>query len=159
MINMQLKINYSTLVLSIDSDVQVALVDYNPQPGSRDAQKPFKYKVSEVGELKKGDIVTVPTSSDHRCGYTTCKVVKPVEALDPDYEKDVNWIVHKVDTEMHKRILHNENLIIDSVKAARREAQQNAVQQALGLSPETVSRLPLLTAPIVEEEKEEDSEN
>ncbi len=145
-------INYSTAILSADKGVLCALLDYNPQSGSRDKQKPFKYDPKTLGELKKGDIVVVPTEDGHRCGFTTCKVVEPNHMLDPDYEKDVTWIVEKVDTEAYKTVVANEEAIIRVFKEARAATKQREMAQFWGIGEQQIAALPDLSTPIKNEE-------
>lgn len=138
--------NYSTAVFLINKNVRAVHCCYDP-PADPLAKRDVTLFKTLYADLKKGDLVVVPTTT--RVGFT----VVQVEAVDVDFDPhmtcNVEWIVGRIDVAEYKRMKGLENDAISKIKKAEANRAREELRKSLNLDNPEVASSALANASVV----------
>lgn len=121
--------NYSTVIFLINDDVRAVLCSYDiDAQGKAVAGTQRLFKTFDKA-LKPGDFVVVPTDTRHK--MTVNRVEQVDVEVDPDSSAQMTFIIGKVDTAAHDKIVSIEQEAISSIKSAEKRSAKEKLREKL----------------------------
>lgn len=116
--------NYTTAVMLFNENIKAVTVAYE-DPKDNPSQKTWMFKTLDHS-IKKDDIVIVQSGTRH--GLTTAKIIDDNAEVDFDSNIELKWIVSKVDTSTHAKIIEEEKIWIDTMKQAEMKKKREDIR-------------------------------
>lgn len=130
---MSANINKSLVAFLVDEGkhVQGITAIYDQKAHENGTETPTFYKAPSGMQINEGDIVLVPTSKNHRVGFTTNKVVKV--GVSPDFNSpiEVKWIAGVIGTDGYHECIKFEEAIIEKFKAAEQRKLEEQMRETM----------------------------
>lgn len=133
-----MELNYSKAIFLVNDDVRAIRVNYDP----KDPNNLRTVKTLDV-DIAPGDLVVVPTETRHN--YTVVRV-EEVDVDVDDYEdtEDILWVVTKLDTGAHEKLLKKEQDMVKTMRSAQRRKKREELAAAIFEDQEELKKLQLL---------------
>jgi hypothetical protein len=117
--------NYSTAVMLFNPQIRSVSVSYEVDKDGKGVQ-PFTIFKTMDPSIKREDRVVVPTSTRH--SFTVCRVEEVDPEVDFESGTQLNWVVGKVDLHAYEAIIFEEGKMIDTMKAAEKQAKREEIK-------------------------------
>lgn len=132
--------NLSTAIFLVNKSVRPVRVSYDPDvPKHNNPDKLFK---TLDPDLKKGDMVVVPTGTRH--GMTVCKVEEIDFRVNFDTSAEYLWVIGKVDVDAYEAIKGQEATVVDRIGVAEENRKRAELAAALGLADVVLTDLDIV---------------
>lgn len=135
--------NLSTAIFLVNKSVRPVRVEYDPDNAKHNNPDVLFKTLDET--IKVDDFVVVPTRT--RVGFTVCKVKEIGFRVNFDTTVQYEWIVARVDTEAHKRIVAQESVVLNRIGDAEENRKRAELSAALQLSDIDLTDLDVVNAP------------
>lgn len=132
--------NLSAAVFLVEESARAVRVEYDPDTPRNN--NPSKYFKTVSPDLKKDDLVVVPTHTRH--GFTVAKIVEIDFQVDFHTTEQYSWIVSKVDKAGYDHTLEVEKKIIQRVGKAEENKMRVELKTSLGLGEVSFKDLDIL---------------
>ena len=119
--------NYSTAVMLINQNIRAIKTVYEDEIEHKH-QTPVMFKTLDQ-EIKVGDFAIIPSHTRHKK-----TVVKVTEVdCDLDFESDVilEWVIDKVVTANHEKILVEEKVWLDALQKAEKRRKRDEIKKSM----------------------------
>jgi len=117
--------NYTTAIFLVNSSVTA---HYEPDPVNGPKAKRETFKTFD-SSLKKGDIISVPSTTRHQ--VTTAMVDEVGVSVDLDTTEKVRWVIGKVDLVAFEKVKAQEDALINKMKNAEAHHRQEELRKKL----------------------------
>lgn len=134
--------NYTTAVMLINTNIRAINVVYEQDKENNKVKRTLFKSLDQ--DLKKGDLVVVPTDKEHRHGFTIAKVDEVDVDVDFDSSTKVEWIAAKFDIASYEKLLTEEEQYISLIK----KGEQNKRRKDIAASVEALQIEELKALPI-----------
>lgn len=111
----------SKIIFLANDDVRAVTACYEPD-GNVGVFKTFDKSI------KPGDLVAVESTTRHN--VTTAKIVDVDTDIDFDAAGVYKWVVQRIDTELHSRVLEAEKEVISAARKAQLAKQRRELAEA-----------------------------
>ena len=119
--------NYSTAVMLFNPNIRAIKVSYETKEENKNRAF-YTYKTLDE-TIQVGDYVVVPTDTRH--GMTVCKVEEVDIEIDFEDNTQIKWLVDRVASESYEKILEDEKVWIDQMKAAQKRKQREELKKSM----------------------------
>lgn len=122
--------NYSAAIFLVSDKVRAVKVQYQSEENAKRYQESMGYTFKTMDpNVKKGDIVTIPTTTRHH--FTCAKVIETDVLIDDNASFEYKWIVGVVDVASYEAILDMETKIVEKVRAVQVQKQRRELRAGL----------------------------
>lgn len=139
--------NYSTAVMLINANIRAIKTIYKPDILRADGKSALNevrtiYKTLDP-DLKKGDLVVVPTATRH--GMTVVLVDEVDVEVDFESPVQVGWVIDKVSKDAVDKILLEEGKWIEMLKASEKRKKREEIKKSMlaMYDDEGIEKLPI----------------
>lgn len=129
--------NYTKCILLVDDSVKVVRVNYDSAGNDR-------FFKTLIQDLKKDDLVVIPTSTRHN--FTVGKVAEIDCLVDLDDNTQLGWIAQKVDNDAYEATLKQESVAVEQIKSAELRQKKSALLDAIKVDRAAITGM--LAAPV-----------
>lgn len=121
--------NLSTAIMLVNDSVRAVRVEYDPDNYKNNS--PNKLFKTLDPDLKKDDLVIVPTSTRH--GFTIAKVTEVGFRPDFNAVEQYSWVAGKLDKGAYDSIIEQEKVVVDRIGDAETNRMKEQLRQSMGL--------------------------
>lgn len=121
--------NLTTAIFLVNKSVRPVKVSYDPD-NAKNNNPNWLFKTLDP-DVKKGDMVVVPTTTRH--GMTVCKVEEVDFRVNFDTTTEYHWIIGKVDVPAYESIKAQEETVTDRIAIAEENRKRQELAAAMGL--------------------------
>jgi len=123
--------NESTAVFLINDAVRAVMCTYEddtPVPPGTRVKNATMFKTLDP-DIEVDDLVVVPTTTRHK--FTVVKVVEVDVDVDFNNPTKIDWIVQRVDTSDHEKLLASEKTALRAIRSAEQRREREKLKEAL----------------------------
>lgn len=141
LIQQEKKMNYSTAVMLINTNIRAIKVTYELDTDKLRQQR-YTYKTLDAS-IKVGDYVIVPTETRHN--MTVCRVEEVDVDVDFEDSTEIKWIVDRVNKGDHDNILKEESKWIEALKQSEKRRKREEIKKSMleMYQDEGIEKLPI----------------
>lgn len=130
--------NYSTAVMLINENIRAISAIYEVDGVNTKAPR-TTFKTLD-NDIQIGDYVIVPSGTRHN--RTVVKVVDVDVEVDFESITPIEWVIDRIDTAAHDKIIAEESKWITTLKASQRLAKREEIKnKVLGFHKEELSKM------------------